>query len=231
MPHLLDAFLARLLFPFCDLICLFVDDLGEDAGVCTLIQSWTAFGSTATTQRHRPRLLLISESDEATISHTKNDPDAGNTGFFSSVTYLHLPVRLEQIDVDEYQPLSSAITEELEQSQLTRQQTRSCLSGSHLNALYDSAVQHVCTTAEAPFDIIRACRQHRPIPTSLADHFRVFLSLSPPMPRLIALSVIASSILMDAYRVEMHGKSRIPDAPSKKPARQFLTSWVRFSSP
>ncbi|KUL81600.1 hypothetical protein ZTR_10492 [Talaromyces verruculosus] len=204
MPHLLDAVLARLLFPFCDLICLFVDDLGGDAGVCTLLQSWTAFGCTATTTRHRPRLLLISESDEGALSHIKHDPDAGNAGFFSSVTYLHLPVRLEPIDDDAYQPLSSAITEELEQSQLTRQQTRSCLSGSHLNALYESAVQHVCTTAEEPFNIIRACRQHRPIPTSLTDHFRVFLSLSPPMPRLIALSVIASSILMDAYREEMH---------------------------
>lgn len=64
---MLDAFLARLVFPFCDLVCLFVDYLGGDADVRTLLQWWTAFGRTATTHRHHSRLLLISESDEPTI--------------------------------------------------------------------------------------------------------------------------------------------------------------------
>ena len=44
MLQLLDAFLARLFSPFRNLICLFVDYLGGEAGVSTLLQSWTAFG-------------------------------------------------------------------------------------------------------------------------------------------------------------------------------------------
>jgi hypothetical protein len=44
MPQLLDAFLTRLVFPFRNLICLFVDYLGGEAGVSTLLQLWTTFG-------------------------------------------------------------------------------------------------------------------------------------------------------------------------------------------
>ena len=82
-------------------------------------------------------------------------------------------------------------------------------SATHLSALFRRAIAHFAQTIREPFNILQAARYGMEVKPDLAQHVEhvMILGRKHQLPDSVLLSVMASSILLDAYPPRMHGTS------------------------
>ncbi|PWW71917.1 hypothetical protein C7212DRAFT_348466 [Tuber magnatum] len=86
-----------------------------------------------------------------------------------------------------------------------RQQCKTLFSFRHFAALFKSACDHFSTTITTPFSFIKASRLQVPVAPKLSQRIAEFLQkLNSSYPIDSAISVIASSILLDSNPPGMH---------------------------
>jgi hypothetical protein len=223
VPHLVqDIVLSRLLFLFTDVICLFADDVGGLDGVKTLLTTWATIGSASSLPSTvRPRLLVISEEDHSSATYNLLEREdfryhlLHNTGIdlsqtFASIKAIMLPGEYLSPAV-QHMRLRENIAREFDLAHRSRDTASVAFSGTHQNALFDRALEHISRTIEEPFDFVRAARLDNELRTDYSSHVENFLSLTrmKEIPTDAACSFIASSVLMDAYPPNMHSGSHL----------------------
>jgi hypothetical protein len=214
-----DIVLNRLLFLFTDVICLFADDVGGLDGVKTLLTRWATIGSASSLPSTvRPRLLVISQEDHSSATFNLLDREnfrydlLHSTGTelsrtFASIKAIVLPGQ-HLSPAARHRRLREEIAKECDRARESRTAASVAFSGTHQNALFDSALRHVSGTIQERFDFVRAAREANELGTDYSSHIENFLSLAKAqaMPLGATCSCIASSVLMDAYPPRMHSE-------------------------
>ncbi|KKZ60267.1 hypothetical protein EMCG_04994 [[Emmonsia] crescens] len=170
----LDPFhliLARLLFLFCDVICIFADDVGGLEAVRSLLTTWATIGSASTLPNAtRPRIIIITGKDNESITQALLDEDfflleiLNKTLFpstFADISISRHP--LDELSPDaRYLDLHADIARELDLARVARKTHQVLFSATHMNAFYEDALRHVAADMFTPFNFIHSSRRLNP---------------------------------------------------------------------
>ncbi|KAL5696107.1 hypothetical protein EMGR_006627 [Emarellia grisea] len=212
---LYDLVLARLLFLFVDVLCIFADDLGGLEGVRERLSTWARLGS-ASSLPHvvRPRVIVIVSDKTQSVTHNLLEEDdflyhllhVGDLPFFAAfgdVQVSRLPS--EELSAESrFLGLGSEISQQLRNMRQIREHHRVLFSATHLDALFDLSLRHISADPFAPFNFVRATRQQNPLDRAFTSHLIHFLEVGKRAPYDETAAYIASAILMDAYPPGMH---------------------------
>ncbi|GBF63944.1 calcium-independent phospholipase [Trichophyton mentagrophytes] len=221
-PHsAFDILHARLIFLFSDVICLFADDFSGLQAVAEQIKAWVAIGSASTlppevrpsltivTSGSGPLQSLLAEEFRAEIYRVVGE---NITDSFRSVKlfrladdYLSPPARFLR--------LKDEIIGNAREMHAVRVRSQCLFSALHLSDLFRQAAKHVTSTFNEKFDFFTAARRGNPLNDRFTDHLQVFLRLIEPFKPAydVISSLIASSILVDAYPPLSHRKRIHPE--------------------
>lgn len=212
----LDVLLARFLLPLSHVACIFAADVGGMPGVRALLASWSLVGQDATQPPLRPRVLIVVESDAceaadlggllledaayaaATLCPIE-EPD-----LFASLHVVHVSSRCQVSDEARFLHLKDEIFKALDLACRDRREAGLQFSAAHLPGLLLQAVRHSARTREQPFDIIAAARPP-PRLEEWVSHLGGFLERGQGLEPGTQDSIIASSLLIDAYPPNTHG--------------------------
>lgn len=212
--NLYDIVHARLLALFADVICfLCKDSWGEDK-VVERLHSWVAANDPSEVPTLiRPRVIIVVKGDDA--SPTYNILQLEDLRFslrhevlrgrFSSITILRLAD--ERVSsLSRHRRLKELIFQNLDEMRYLRRSLRYLFSASHFGSLFQAAIRHLIITKTEPFDALIASRAQNHIGRRLHVHVLTFFQACSRygIPQATALSIIASSVLMDAYPPRMH---------------------------
>lgn len=211
---ILDIFLSRLVFPFAHVVCVFANDVGGLDGVQTMVHTWALLAYRASSASCRPRLLIVVETKELGISHALPEtncfvrdllqhPEVADA--FGSIHLLHLSGGPELSPAARYRPVKEEVLKALDWSYRDRAEHRILFSACHLNALFERALVHACRDHQRPFDWIRAARGSDVRGLQWAMQISDFLSPRLDLPWGTKVSMIASSLLVDAFPPGSHG--------------------------
>lgn len=216
--NLYDIVHARLICIFADVVCfLCTDTWGEDK-VVERLRSWVAAGPPSDLPPSvRPRIIIVVKGDNASPTYNflqiedlrLNLQQEGLRDCFSSVTILRLAD--ERISsLSRHRRLKELISRNLDEIRYLRRSLRCLFSASHLAALFIAAIRHLSITKTEPFDALSASRAQNHVSQQLYDHILTFFRTCTRfcVPHPTALSLVASSVLLDAYPPRMHRMSK-----------------------
>lgn len=198
----------RVLFPFVDVLCVFLDDLGGVQGTCEKLASWY-MEFCPSTSPVRPALILVTTVDaEQTFESFWKLVGPEIHEMFSGVKCVAISER-RQLRRGRYSrslawgPLKQAI----KTSQLAIFQARSAagfqLSTVHVDAFIKLITRNLMTKA---LDFVMLSRAADPIPSDLAQSLSKFCRHFPADIQCFAVPVIASALIMNYYRPGTHCK-------------------------
>ncbi|KAI9039861.1 patatin-like phospholipase family protein [Aspergillus affinis] len=228
--RLLDLLLARLVFMFVDVICIFADDVGGLDAVRTALATWATLGCQASSLEHRPRLVVVSESSGSVTQdlldqkdfHSLLEQSAEVSNAFGTPSMLFL--RQGGSDIGRYRPVKDEIMIALDLSRRHRKEEGYLFSGIHLERFFYRALLHICRTTEESFDFVRSARdtfQTR----SHSLHLQTFLELTERRPWNDRARFVASTILVDAYLPGEHWR---PSADYQRIVYHFAQLYHRI---
>lgn len=211
-----DAVLTKLLFPFSDLVCIFVNDLGGFDVALDKLKKWSltppATDLADFARRALPRVFLITSGpldadaqiqEEAARSRLEKIEFRNH---FSNVQILRFDTgSLEEFHED-FRPL---LLEELTNSNSVKERHRVSFSACHLAEFFSQATLHVGSNPTQKFSFISASRAHRPVPPSYPEQIGVILRnrAKHGVGFDKVTTLISSCLLLDAYPRASHGKS------------------------
>ena len=212
---LFDFFHARFLCLFSDVICIFAEDFESLDSVVNHLRAWAAAGS-ANKLFHqiRPRVVVVVKGDDASPTYSLlqaqdlrfNLHQQDLISFFSSITVLRLADG--QISpLARHRRLKEVLLRHADEMRQLRQ-TAGCLySAAHLTCFSEEAIRHIAEEAHLPFDFLLISRRQNMVSQDYCEHLENFFRISNDMvSHEETLSIVASSVLMDAYPPGMHGK-------------------------
>ncbi|KAF3484286.1 uncharacterized protein GIQ15_03610 [Arthroderma uncinatum] len=205
-----DIFLTRLIFLFTDVVLLFAEDVGGMEGVKTLLTAWATFGS-ASSLTPRPGVIVVAVSDGAGVTQdtlkgqflAELSQHAGVVDTFMCIDIICLPPP-ESLTVTSYQPLRDEMLKHLDLSRRYRREHGSLFTAGHFNELFEEAINLRCRSRHLEFDFISVSRKGSDINSYYPCHLTTFLSLTAKIDPAVQNSLIASSMLMDAYPPKAH---------------------------
>lgn len=202
-----DVLLARLVFLFADVICIFADDVGglASASGYLLVQSRYSSASSLRSQV-RPRMIVVtSELYSAAIQLLEESITALSvtTDFIATFSAIRIEY-IEQYSSSavRYQPLRRLLRQdEVPYTRKIRQRSRMLFSARHLSQLFLYTVAYFCRSFKDTFDFVQYFSDCRHQQSNLLYYTSTFInqSIERKVPYDAVASVIASSILLDAY--------------------------------
>lgn len=221
-PALTHTILTRLIFPFSDVICIFADDFGGLTPVLASLVSWTEdIVATDIPWRARPRVCVISCAPltKETVHEQKEFDERIRQikycGHFSSVRRMRFWPRTSDKSLD--RALRQFVLDnELVSACVQRQANHVMFTATHLSWFFTRAVANVAKSPPQPFAFLATSRVLRPLPAHYPDQLAAFLRLTIEhnVPFEVIATVIASSILLDAYPPAAHGMHRCENEAS-----------------
>ena len=216
-----DLIHHRLLLPFSDVVCLFVDDLGGIAKVIKRLETWLSQPDSFSVTGIRPWLVFVVDKELQGDSQTTiRDLFQGKTkkaaeALFQGYRIFYLSVEGPQTRARRARRESQwdrLHREILALSQLSRRKRRKedlLLSFSHISELLRCAAGYLTNLDPRPFDIVRASRLKNPTATDLQVHLTTFLRTmrSPAAVVDFGIPMIASALILDHYPPGMHCES------------------------
>lgn len=217
---LLDVLIARLLFPFTDVICIFAEDVGGLDAAGNLLIKWARLGRPSTLpDLVRPQVLVITDGDSsASITHSMLEWDdfryhvvqtekVDLTQSFAAIKVIQLAGEHSSPMV-RYRGLKDAVCKALDESRRVKALNTTLFSAVHQAALFQNALSHVAQTIQEPFDIIHSTRKENEVQADYSTHLERFFSLTTKLklPYDSIAHYVASAILVDAYPPKMHRK-------------------------
>jgi hypothetical protein len=214
----------RLLSPFTDVFCFFSADLGGFRQVAQCLARWLEQGQSSTLpERALPRVVIVTSKIPPTQAAEKEATKA----------FLHMLMeetprdpdqQLPAVDVIALKPKDAAaatttakariqrakeqLCERAKQMQQNREKHHVSFSATHVNAFFERASAHFTKSAVAPFDFVRASRTFNSVAPDMHEHFSAFLkhiTSTHQLTNFIA-PMIASSLLLDSYPPDAHGR-------------------------
>lgn len=209
---------SRLIFVFTDVVCIFIDDAACIEKVahflvsCLQLRSASSFSS-----RYLPRVIFIygpslrkEERDMSGIGLlNRRIQESGYNdlfGLFSSSISLYLQDN-NFSDITKFQRIKALITEQVDAISSIRQENQARPNGTHLKALFQSAIQHTLKDISHPFDFVKATRRDRPVSLCAESHLAHYLEIGhgANLPLSGLAPTIASALFMDHYVPGMLG--------------------------
>jgi hypothetical protein len=195
-----ETVVGKLLLPFVDVVCLFLDDFStREAGIRFLQRcgrhSRLSLG-------WRPQVILASSS---TYRHK------GSLGLpmFGSIQRVVLPADgRKTLSSSRFRALKNTILTSVKTVRKRRNASKTLYSAYHLNAFFESALRHVATRASSPFSFILATRECNQVQDRLWLYLRDFLRLCAAnhTSQEAALEHMASALMLDSLPPGMHRK-------------------------
>lgn len=210
---------SRLIFVFTDVVCIFIDDTAcLDKVVHFLVSCLKLRSASPFSSQHLPRAIFVygpSVTKEERgmhdigLLHRKVQESGYNdlSGLFSSSISLYLQYNFS--DITRFQQIKASITEQVDAISFIRQENQARPNGTHLIALFQSAMQHTLEDISHPFDFVKATRKDRPISLCAEPHLAHYLEVGyhVNLPLSVLAATISSALFMDHYVPEMLGGS------------------------
>jgi hypothetical protein len=200
---------ARLLLLFVDVLCIFGADCDGLPGVAAKLASWAAAGSASKLpQKTLPRVVVVTRVDEdvfETQVSLYTSELLAIPRFSESFSSLNV-VNISGISRAQLAPLRRTLEREAEVARLNRLETRTLFSATRMAAFFESALRSFSQCPDAKFDFVKSSREYNPVAQEFRTHLRAFLRLSIEhhVPRVVTLSYVASTILLDSFAPDMH---------------------------
>ena len=202
--------LRRLILPFADVACIFVDDLGGLPATSQYLQSWTS-PRTEVSKDILCRLVLVVLDDGSGVSELE-DVDVLESLRTSTIGKIFASVRIQRVPKAplrnvRYLPLREAVLKsDLEAAQASRHMHMSLYTATHLAALFSQCLAHTSKSVRRPFDIFEASRYGIPKLPQLTECLAAFLRAMrrETVPHQSLASLLATALLMQAYPPSSH---------------------------
>jgi hypothetical protein len=211
-----DMVYHRLLLPFADVVCLFLDDLGGVNLAARKFAAWLNYGR-ASSSSVLPYLFLVAEEgrgEDHIIAEfergVREETSISLLTRFQGVQAVSLSARSsprhrQRYKYCQWHKFQDDLSHLIECTTETRIKTRHLYSMEHLVAF----LQHATTLLSSwtgPFNFISASRAQHSIGTDLELHLSNFLDRISSVEdfKSFALPVIASSLILDHYSPRMH---------------------------
>ncbi|KAI9799077.1 MAG: hypothetical protein M1833_004271 [Piccolia ochrophora] len=198
--ELLDALLARLVFPFTDLICIFAEDFHDLEEVTARLIAWAKYGSPSSLPKAtRPRVVILSAATNSSVTmdvlkmedlchNLTGECPVHLTECFSAISFLY-GTNTDIFSTTYHRQLRDTILRELDIAREVRTAARCLFSATHLEALFRCSL-----------------RRGNEVDKNFREHLLDFLTLvrraghaHETLP-----SFLASSLLMDCLPPGMH---------------------------
>ena len=195
-----EIVVGRLLLPFIDVVCLFLDDFStREAGIRFLQRcgrhSRLSLG-------WKPQVILASSS-------TYRQKGSLGLPMFGSIQRVVLPADgRKTLSSSRFRALKNTILTSVKTVRKRRNASKTLYSAYHLNAFFESALRHVATRASSPFSFILATRECNQVQDRLWLCLRDFLRLCAAnhTSQEATLEYMASALMLDSLPPGMHRK-------------------------
>lgn len=216
-----DYLYSRLLRPFTDMFCLFSEDLGGIEGTVKCLASWLDRGlSVVAPKGVEPKIVLVITDHKAgkavesavkqEILHTlKRLTSTSVFDFFSDVDVVSILPQGQVSPQARFRPLKDRLMNSANQIRIRKSDVGLLFSVTHFVAFFRYASDHFASTFSEPFDFVKVSRRRNPVPAVAEMQICRFLRHFGPGSDAtdVAIPVIASTLLLDAYPPDMHCKS------------------------
>lgn len=215
--HVAENVYSQLLGAFSDVVCLFYEDFDDGLNsISGFLLSWMENGRPA---KICPSLMLVVEN-ESPETYIETDIKAELLNSLAHKTALNLFDHFSDVDVvsimrndkvssaARLRRLKDRLQVATKQATVRRKNARMLFSGTHFSVLFDYACDQFIATTQRPFDFIAASRLRNPVSSTWETHVLQLLRQFPSTQDLIrvAVPVISSALLQDAYPRDMHCK-------------------------
>jgi len=152
-------------------------------------------------QQDIDRLLDLQFGDIRVLAYTSHPIDAG------LMTLKDVHFHLRRLDKS-WISLRNRLLQDSHDIQERRRQQQMAFSAIHLQALFNSACEHIERDIMTPFNFIRASRSANPVPSRFAEYLSAFLKETPQKLHLsFNTPIIASALALDSFPPNMHCKA------------------------
>ncbi len=209
-----DEMYKNFLFPFVDVICLFVSDIGGPNNATQRLATWIASTRTFASPILPALVLIVSKGDKRKMQMIIDDmmrPDesTGLAGYFHHISIIAVsPTTKAAWLRKQVMFLRQRLYQTIESIQGVRKDTGYDLSASHTVDLLQTAAREGCVASNSPLNFIEVARRSNPVPKNFSTHLANFFKAFPEsdMLRQLAIPLVASSLIMDQYPPDMHRK-------------------------
>ena len=213
-----DEIYQKLLFPFVDVVCLFVADVGGPDRAMEQVAAWMARDQSQSAAASPVLLLVVprgqkKKMQKAVETIVRLGAPPAVPGLFQRVTIVTFtPSRSAAGQRRQLTILRRKFFETLDTVQESRRRMGALFAARHTVAFLQAAVDGVDALPYAPVDVIRAARQSNPVASDLSLHLTNWLTQFDddfPLER-VAIPLTASSLILDQYPPGMHRKYNAP---------------------
>ena len=211
-----DILHARIFCPFSDVLCIFADDFPNFKSVVNRLKIWAIAGvESSSFEQVRPSVVIVKRDDEASASSTLDLLEMQDVqfslnqkilkNFYSFIKVLHLAD--EQIfSLTRFRRLKKLLWRQMNEMRNVRLRCRCLYSAVHLNKFFQIVVSQTAVSALRSFNFVTASRLDNEVDPNHFDHLTSFLrfGMYRGLSNDITTSFIASSIVLNAYSLNMH---------------------------
>lgn len=212
----INHFYHRIMFPFVDTVCLFVNDLGGMRAAAKMACGWAANGRVAVKTLPPCLLLVIEEGDPIAAVKEFQGKCVTEANINIALSYhridainLTLNRKVKSRQRRQWSRFRREVIDSVNSMHYEKHLKHRLYSFKHLVAYMKAATDAIEST-DMPFDFLAVSRKHFPVSQEAEACFSDFIDRIESMEQihLFAVPVLASCILFDHYRRGMHCKFR-----------------------
>ena len=207
---------ARVLCPFAEVVCVFVQDYPNLEHLVNEIAGWIRQGRAVTFSDDsvRPQLLLVTKMNPPLNleEFATRLVEVSGTPFQSSFSQISMvPIRDETVlsALARYRPVKEAVMRSADEVRAARDRCLYLFSARHFVSFLDMAAHDLSLSPLESFDTVQASRRSCPVSAALQFNISDFLTtiLMSKINCAEAIPIIATALLADHYGQRMHCKT------------------------
>ncbi|EJT68966.1 hypothetical protein GGTG_13472 [Gaeumannomyces tritici R3-111a-1] len=223
-----DTIYQRMLVPFADIVCFFVNDLGGCDRILRRIAMWS---ETGIYPKPSPWLVLIVQEVEQR-NYLEKLKEFNTNKIFKGVRVYCINsaryqtrVRDRSTDSNE---LKYELRELLRRARAEKQKKGLLFSARHLAGFFNYIRRNPPFNQKEPLNLIAVSRSDHPVSNELGFHLENFLDnfQSPDLLQKFAIPTIASCLILDQYPPGMHCKRSL-SVFKYLTHKMFLTPYIK----
>lgn len=207
-----DIVYHRLISPFADVVCIFVEDVGGIDSTIQRLKAWTCNGQPSTLFVRPALILVVTRGKKAEMENALNATSLGD--HFQRIRVVTVCLRTRKLRSRNVKtkpkqciPLRKEILRSLDIVQQDRLMTGILFSARHTVEFLFTASQNAIWSSWEPFDFIKRSRSDNPVSAEFSSHLAEFFRhFDDKTLKQFALPHVASSIILDQYPPGMHCK-------------------------
>ncbi|EHK19887.1 uncharacterized protein TRIVIDRAFT_123114, partial [Trichoderma virens Gv29-8] len=205
-----DSVYHRLISPFADVVCIFVEDVGGIDNTIQRLKAWTSNGQPSTLYTKPALILVVPRGQKIQMEKAFNATrllDHFQRIRVVTVCLSTRKLRSRSVKTKPKQciPLLREITKSLDIVQQSRSRAGTLFSARHIAEFLFTASKNDIWSSWEPFNFIKTSRMNNPICTGFSTHLTEFFThFDDEALKHFALPYAASSMILDQYPPGMH---------------------------